>query len=165
MNLFWVLTWLKARRHHSAPAHFNSHAANVDSIVYVCACVRLCVRVCLGVSTHINTSIYKLGLFIYFIFISRRHSRTVIHNANVISNSRIFKILYLNRFNGQMLFSIFIPSEYSKRLDAELIRRGHDIHHKRYPIGYQGNLKNTVPSSSPLTSPTSPPPPPSHHGR
>lgn len=25
----------------------------------------------------------------------------------------------------------------SKRLDAELIRRGHDIRHKRYPIGYQ----------------------------
>ena len=28
--------------------------------------------------------------------------------------------------------------KYSKRLDAELIRRGHDIRHKRYPIGYQG---------------------------
>lgn len=26
---------------------------------------------------------------------------------------------------------------HSKRLDAELIRRGHDIRHKRYPIGYQ----------------------------
>lgn len=25
----------------------------------------------------------------------------------------------------------------SKRLDAELIRRGHDIRHNRYPIGYQ----------------------------
>lgn len=26
---------------------------------------------------------------------------------------------------------------HRKRLDAELIRRGHDIGHKRYPIGYQ----------------------------
>ena len=26
---------------------------------------------------------------------------------------------------------------HSKRLDAELIRRGHDIRHNRYPIGYQ----------------------------
>lgn len=31
----------------------------------------------------------------------------------------------------------FLCTISSKRLDAELIRRGHDIRHKRYPIGYQ----------------------------